>query len=577
MKIQYLTVIFILIILPIVIVFSEYMNTQMELINIENIYDARLLDSTYDTIKAFQISTLNTMYYTPQTRIANIDGAVNTFFNSLITAFKYDGNKSSIMKEYVPAIVFTLYDGYYVYSPFRNELTNVKDEIDDKYEDNKNLSGLKPYVSYSCKYKYNGKEYIITYSLDNYIIVDVFDTSSNNHEIRDGYLLNVSKSGDNYIYAGITFTPSETEVLSEILPEKNEATGKLVGKKYYYTVRDAIKYYYGGNNTNISQIPADDDKIFYLDNSGNKINQVSNYKNNKTRFNNYYEEIFRNNTGYQYYKEAYDFTNWLLETEGLKNLTTDNIDKTSPSYDGYNFVEINNGKTIFNKNNIEDSDSNFNRHRADVIRAVITTNLSTSISGFSKYSSSGEEFIMPKISEIDWELLENNVCIATFLQGLRVGGKAYNNYAVVPNNSHKEYVDENDIYILKNDNTYAKVNDSTITDSNLKTGLGYQPGILKINLEDRVDAEGNHYYLQSYPDNSVEYKFSPYLQSYTSISGSSKINGIATADMYKYIRGETKKKDGTNIVVPDNVKKAYLIAIGRERKGSFKYLNDNIE
>ena len=59
MKIHHLAVIFILIMLPIIIVFSEYLNAQITIVNTEAIYDARLLDSTYDAIKAFQLNTIN--------------------------------------------------------------------------------------------------------------------------------------------------------------------------------------------------------------------------------------------------------------------------------------------------------------------------------------------------------------------------------------------------------------------------------------------------------------------------------------------------------------------------------------
>ena len=113
MKLQYLSVIFILIILPIVIVLSVYINTQISMINTEAIYHERLLNCTYDAIKAFEINTINTSYYVPESRVKNIDASVNTFFNSLVSAFKYDGNRKEVMKEYVPAIVFSLYDGYY--------------------------------------------------------------------------------------------------------------------------------------------------------------------------------------------------------------------------------------------------------------------------------------------------------------------------------------------------------------------------------------------------------------------------------------------------------------------------------
>ena len=59
MKIQYLAVIFILIILPIIMVFSEYLGNQIDTIKTENLYNARLLDSTYDAIKAYQLNTVN--------------------------------------------------------------------------------------------------------------------------------------------------------------------------------------------------------------------------------------------------------------------------------------------------------------------------------------------------------------------------------------------------------------------------------------------------------------------------------------------------------------------------------------
>ena len=66
MKIQYLAVIFIIIIMPIIIVFSEYMNTQMNIVKTEQIYDARLFDSTHDSLNAFQIkyNKFNVLYTT---------------------------------------------------------------------------------------------------------------------------------------------------------------------------------------------------------------------------------------------------------------------------------------------------------------------------------------------------------------------------------------------------------------------------------------------------------------------------------------------------------------------------------
>lgn len=183
MKLQHLSVIFILIIMPIIIVLSEYMNTKIAIIKTKEIYDEKLLNSTYDAIKGFQMNTINSSLYIPETRVKNIEASVNTFFNSLVTSFAYDGNRKEVMKEYVPAVVFTLYDGYYIYSPFKNTLTNVNDypdkddnvddEVGDDYADNKVLNGLKPHVYYSCRYKINdNNDFIINYTMDNYIAIE---------------------------------------------------------------------------------------------------------------------------------------------------------------------------------------------------------------------------------------------------------------------------------------------------------------------------------------------------------------------------------------------------------------------
>ena len=57
---------------------------------------------------------------------------------------------------------------------------------------------------------------------------------------------------------------------------------------------------------------------------------------------------------------------------------------------------------------------------------------------------------MPKISDIDWDIIENDVCTIGFVQGLTLGNKIYNSYCVVSNTLTKEYVDEDDIYIGDN-------------------------------------------------------------------------------------------------------------------------------
>lgn len=559
MKIQYLAVIFIIIVMPLIIVFSEYMNTQMSIIKTEEIYDQKLLNSTYDAIKSFQLNTINSSYYTPETRVQMINSATKIFYNSLITSFNFEGNNSEILKEYVPAIVYTMYDGYYIYAPYTNTWNNVVNakKVDEKYDDGVMLSGVKPYIPYSCKYHNydNGKDYIITYSMDNYIVVDIFE--GNTHTREQGYLISgITKKGNNsYEYDGCTFTDTEND--EEHLKETiiNEDGNP---KTFEYVLENGSKYYY--NNSK--------DCFFYINNDKEIITQGYGKYNQDRSENTTYKKLMKklknNNSAYLYYKNAYEFTKKMLEDEGLKNFTIDNI-KKSANYSGYEFKKVEN---IFG-GTIQHLDSNFNQHRADVIRAIITTNLSTAINGFSNYSKAlNTEFLMPKISETDWELLENNICIATFLQGLKVGDNTYNNYKVVANNFTKEFVDENDIYILKKDGTYTRANDATLVDNNNvyieeKNQIGFEPGILKINFEKRQAENGTIYNpICKGPENNLK----PYMQSYTSLPGAYSENNISNIDMYRYM------EKGIEIMGPKfkDVKKAYYTALGREREGSFK-------
>ena len=603
MKLQYLIIIFLLIMTPIYVVFSKYVDVQIDNIKVQNMYDSRLINATYDAVKGFQSNTINSYKYVPESRVKFSKAAVNSFFTSLNLAFGFNGEKASLMNEYVPAVVLTMYDGYYIYSPFVNNLEVVQDKdtdgdgigdvVDDDYKKGKKLSDLKPYITYSCNYKKDDKYYIITYSLDNYIIVDEFDQSKGNngeHSRHEGYLIGLNQYEDSsgtldygapekitsVTFNGISFSNNKTEKLKEYLINEDGKTDEN-GKKgyfYYYTIRNGTKYYYGTTDAkgNIigpgdisKQIEANNttDVIFYIDDNGKRLKQCQNYNinDNKALFESYYNEIKRNNLAFKYYRDAFVFSKWV--EENLQGIGTSDI-KNSANYDGYEFSTI---TDIFGdiELNIEDADSRFNQHRRDVIRAVIQTNLSAAISGFSTYSNTNNNagFIMPKISEENWDLLENKVCIATFLQGFPVGDKIYNNYAVIPNTKTKEFVDEDDIYVIKSDNTYAKVNEEGLTSVLAsKASLNFYPGVWKINFELRGLGEKTYAPMCYGSENNPL----PYLESYSSMI-TSDLEPLSNSDMYKYMRGKSNSNNDKAL------KQAYYVALGRERKGSFKFTN----
>ena len=62
MKLQHLAIIFVLIIMPISIVMSSYIQNQIDAITLQTNYDTALVSATYDAVKAFQLNTTNNMY-----------------------------------------------------------------------------------------------------------------------------------------------------------------------------------------------------------------------------------------------------------------------------------------------------------------------------------------------------------------------------------------------------------------------------------------------------------------------------------------------------------------------------------
>ena len=159
MKIQSLAIMFIIIILPISMVLASYTQSRVTTISLQAKYDSKLKDATYDALKAYQLNSLNdnTSEYA-NSKIRDIKASVNTFFNSIATNFSTAGYSKTTLQNYVPAVVYTMYDGYYIYSPYTNTWGNIETEqiptqSSGTYKDGETLYGLKPYVYYSCTYK----------------------------------------------------------------------------------------------------------------------------------------------------------------------------------------------------------------------------------------------------------------------------------------------------------------------------------------------------------------------------------------------------------------------------------------
>ncbi len=88
MKIQNLAVIFVIIILPISLVLTAYVQYQIQTVELQISYDTKLTNATYDALKAFQLNTVNSSTSDlSNSKIRDIEASVNTFFNSIASNF----------------------------------------------------------------------------------------------------------------------------------------------------------------------------------------------------------------------------------------------------------------------------------------------------------------------------------------------------------------------------------------------------------------------------------------------------------------------------------------------------------
>lgn len=655
MKIQSLAIIAIIILLPMTLILSTYISSQAKTLSYQVEYDARLQNSTYDALKAFQMNTANSdTSDIANSKIRDVKAGANSFFDSLANNFNMPGYDRDTLSEYVPAVVFTMYDGYYIYAPYTNTLDTLNQNIgengeekgtdaeildekreddyktedgeevgaqDIRYYDKQDLKGLKPYVYYSARYNYNGADITITYSLDNYIVIH--GEKDNKAIDISGYLLtdvgyddsnNVSngKPGINSTatYRGVTID-AETESKGTGISENVYLSGETFDAALGATPGDAnvekrlvqpcrmingVRYYEirGENGIDTHTVWA------MLNGSWRQQNYPSYTEEIRQRLDATKvktKDVIVNTNALEYFQDAVNFKDEIASF-GLQNLTigdmiinyigddgnvkdikykdycdlyrdekNDSIslsylgDPTKSIFDGLGSTS--NGQVFPNEGNnvtIEEKQSNFNVHRLGVIRYSIEKNLSVAINNFNVYSTSSTDFEMPKLDEEEWDLIYDNVCIMTFLQGLSIGGKIYSGHSVVPNTDNKEVVKEDSIYIVGNNN---KVYKPTYSDLSVFGGINSAKARWKMDFkrsatEDLTTGVVNYFY--RYPE---DVKTGDTWFAYDSIVTPEKNN--ATDNMYQYI-------DNCG---DDNLKKVYYTALARVRWGMYRVENEN--
>ena len=543
MKLANLAVMFIIFVLPISMVLDSYINSRVETLSLQTTYDSRLSKSTYDAIKAFQINTYNgDESILANSKIRDIEAAITSFFNSIETAFKMDGYTKEDLQTFIPALVFTLYDGYYIYSPYTNTwdqeatdiyqdaIENDPENVDDTYLDGESLYGLKPYVYYSVRYVSGSSlDVVITYAIDNYISIKGIC----NDEPVDisGYLLtDVEERNGQIIYRGNTIDV-ENNIRENVMVDgvvKENLLCKLInGRKYYYDSSTG--------------------EVFSMFN----VDKIT-----TTEFTP--DEIINNDNAINYYRQAIELKNF-IQNSPLRDLRTSQAVDANGDPIGGDFGDYQIFSELFNTsgdNDIENEDSLFNSHRQEVIKYTIERNLSIAITNYNNYSgaSINTNFQMPMLKEYEWDKIANNVSLISFMQGLNIGGKIYNGYTVVTNAENKESVTNNSIYILTNNNTYYNIRSRELDSIDLTNAIG----IYNMNFERRAGQTVN----------GITQYFFP-IEDYYGV-------GQMVTASYTSVVNQRDLKEGTIYEVVDQnpqLAKLYYTALARERYGQYRSEN----
>ena len=392
-KFQTLAIIFILLVVPISLLLTYYINSQIDVIATQNSYDTKLLNATYDAIIAFQLNTMNNNGYSTNAESLrrDINASINTFKTSLANNF---GVGNSYMLPYIPAMVYTLYDGYYIYSPIASTKVDDTGKSTTTFEHT-----LKPYMYYTARYysddPTNKFDIVVNYSLDNYITV--YGNINGGYIAKAGYLTYLDKYED--IIDGIIAVDPDP---SEVKPDTPTAE----------------KYYKGYKDENIADLGIKDFSTDIIE----KLKDI----------------------------EVQDIV--VEVSDDGKIITAKDLQSTDTKNQYYEFK--NNNSKIFDvseENDPEVKTSTFWEHKNSVIRKSIESNLNSAINNYTKQSEglgTTYDFLMPILSENEWNKVLSNVSIITFMQGLPMGMKTYNNYMIVSSTGNRQFVDPESLYFV---------------------------------------------------------------------------------------------------------------------------------
>lgn len=535
MKLQNMTVIFIIIMIPIILVVSYYIGLQINTITMQKNYTVKLQTAAKDSIQALEINTVE--WNSASSNLADskrrdVLASINTFTTSLANNMGIGGAGKGRIQTYIPAIVYTMYDGYYIYSASlmkdqdtdKDGLTQFNADGTIKSNEKSYQYILKPYSPYSARYvNVNGNvDVTVNYTLDNYI--RVYGTVDGEYQTKEGYLVvcatsnsgadanigvYINQSGNNISdikYRGAEIVPETLKEQVYYIDE--EGNNHVVEYPYIYDQYDN-KLYWDKTEENYFSVDKYNKKV-YLQNAlpegdagfsiTNRFRKISipMYDNREDEwtvqkvfqilnpgggYKFYYEnqsgafveftsvenidgsdnkklagvevEKDKDFSAINYCVESYVFTKWVTKNLGsikVRNMTSpdgqyNNVDSETPIF------QISTSNNPDPENDDAYANSPLAQHKKDVIINTIEKNLSQATAQ-AKEMNPNYEYRLPQLSYDEWEQALSNISIIAFMQGMPIGLKYYNNYAIATSTLNKEFVDPDELYFAGKDDQY---------------------------------------------------------------------------------------------------------------------------
>ncbi len=644
MRLQHLTVIFAIIFLPIIIITSYYIHKQVDTISLQLSYDSSLLDATYDAMSAFEINTANEDLSSVSDSLRSIiEASNNVFLTTLSTNLGYSNASKSFIQPYIPAVLYTLYDGYYIYSPSSSPVVctdsygqtistdsygvtykgtinangkiigvysfdedRLKYPTEDSTEPDGVTSGDDPGTTFNKMEDVGIQEefgQLLYENKDGTYSTELHSTGSNTDTLyKQSYFLKsyVAYSAE---YSGTSNGKDVNVTINYSLDNFISITGKI-GDVYYtksgYLIANDLVTSINVGGTDIAWNRYSEDEITNLINSDTVVTVTLNdgtviSNQDKSDMSSTVNEDARD--AVEYYAKAYMFSEWVYGN--LSELQESDIDNSGLSLiiednSGNRTVDINYGDTlieslIYNFNddndpifsttqNPEDLESNFATHKRNVIKNSINYNLAVAMVTYSQMSVL-REYDMPVFSETDWDTILNNVSIVTFMQGFNCGLKYYNNYAIATSVNNEITVTTNEIYYVpirqmadavQPDGTSVPIYSDITDDYYLETAH-------RIDCEDLEDQQN---YI-SFKSKEIKYDkiYDRELARYTYDHKAMLDYNCIVNSNYNFtdssgniIRGDGNLEE-TVLSLSDNKKRAYRVAVGKERNNLYKPLD----